>query len=306
MSKIIGALLTASLSFLVLLAGCGGSGGEITAYKGITTQATVTTSNAKALSADAFSGSQMASAATGLAKETGDSSERTLLVQETAVILHKSVAALFEAPKASGKAVAAMVQNTVNGYSGTYSYSVSVEQSTGACSGTVSYSHFRANSSSTTTLSGSMSFMGQYNQSTESFSSLTISMNNLSSTAGSRSAGMSGTMSYSFSGTTEIVTATLVLADNISGLTYWLRDFTLTMNGVSLTVTGTYYDPNYGFVVISTVTPLQASVIDATPASGQLRFTGSNGTKARLTFLGNGSSSVEADTTGSGTYVPVP
>ena len=61
------------LAGVLLLAGCGGGGGSSaggsSGYTGVTTQAAVTTSNAKALSADAYAGSQLSVAASGVAKE---------------------------------------------------------------------------------------------------------------------------------------------------------------------------------------------------------------------------------------------
>jgi hypothetical protein len=89
-------------------------------------------------------------------------------------------------------------------------------------------------------------------------------------------------------------------------------DFTLTLSGSSLTVSGTYFDPVLGYVVLSTITPLTVTTIDATPTSGQLLFSGNGGTKVRLTFFsigrnsGGGNPTVEADTAGNGNYVVIP
>jgi hypothetical protein len=123
---------------------------------------------------------------------------------------------------------------------------------------------------------------------------------------------MTGSEAYSNSGTEETVTMSAVVTDNVSGRTYWEKDYNLTFSGDSLTLSGTHYDPVYGYVVFSTITPITVTAIDATPTSGQLLFSGSNGTKVRLTFFsggrnsGGGSPTVEADTTGDGTYVVIP
>jgi len=290
-----------------LLAGCGGGGGgssSTPAYTGVTTQATVTTSNAKNLSADAYSGSQLSSAVSGVAKETGDTGGQTALLPETASILEQSVTGIVNTPKVSAKTMAATAQNTVNGYSGSYSYAINVDQNSGAFNGTITFSQYKASSTSIT-MSGNIGFSGVYNQATGTFSSLTITMSNLAGTSGTRSCKMDGTVTYTTSGASKIIAMSAVLTDNASGRTYWVKDFTLTLTGTSLTVSGTYYDPIHGYVVISTVTPLTVSAIDGNPTSGRLLFTGSNGTKARLTFT-NGSYTVEADTAGNGTYVVVP
>jgi hypothetical protein len=296
------------LAGLSLLAGCGGGGssaGGGSGYTGVTTQATVSTSNAKALSADAYSGSQLSAAVSGVAKEAPDASGQPPLLQEVAGMLERSVTTIVNVPASAAKVAAATAtaQNTIPGFSGSYTYSISVDQSSGAFSGVITFNQYKETSLSST-ISGSIAFSGVYSQATGTFSSLNISLSNLIGTNGSRSYSLAGSESYSTSGTTKTVTMSIVLTDNVSKLTYWVKDFALTLVGSSLSITGTYYDPIHGFVVISTVTPLTVTTIDATPTSGQLLFSGRNGTTARLTFT-SGGYIVEVDTAGNGTYVVV-
>jgi len=297
------------LACLCSLAGCGGGGGDgggsaTPAYTGATTQATVTKSNATALSADAYTGSQLAAAASGVAKETGDTTGQSALLQETAGILKDSVGSLFDAQKSAAKVVAATAQDITYGYSGSCRYTINYDEASGAFSGTISFLQYKADSTSAT-LSGTIAFSGVYNQTTDAFSSLTITMSNLTGTSGNKSYRLDGSMTCSSSAAAETVTMSVVLTDDVSGRTYWVKDYSLIQVGSSLTVTGTYYDPVHGYVVITTVTPLTVSTVDAMPTAGQLLFTGSNGTNARLTFTGTGYT-VEVDTTGTGTYVVVP
>jgi hypothetical protein len=300
------------LAGLSLLAGCGGGGGSLAAgnsgYTGATNQATVTTANAKALSADAYSGSQISSAATGIAKEVTDNSGRAALLQQAAGILERSVTAIADAPKSSAKAVnataTATVQDSINGFSGSFNYTISYDLISGAFNGTVTFSQYKETIISPV-VSGSIAFSGIYSQSTHAFTSLNISLNNLIGTNGSKSYNLAGSLAYSIVGATKSVSMSVVLTDNASGRTYWVKEFTLVQTGTSLTVTGTYYDPIHGYVIISTVTPLTVSTFDSTPTSGQLLFSGSNGTKARLTFA-SASSTVEVDAAGNGTYMIVP
>lgn len=289
-----------------LLAGCGGGGGGTSAakYSGVTTQAIITTSNAKALSADAFAGSQLSSATSSVAKEAAPGNGQPALVQEAAGIMKHSVATVVGASRSAAKTVAASAQASVSGYSGSYSYSISFDQASGAFSGTITFSQYREFSDSPV-LNGTITFSGVYNQTTDDFTSLSITMTSLTGSSGSNSYSLSGTVTYGISGTTTTVTMSVVLTDSVSGLTYWVKDYTLTLSNGSLTITGTYYDPVHGYVVISTITTLTVSDIDATPTAGQLLFSGGNGTKARLTFTSSGAT-VEADTTGTDTYVVVP
>lgn len=293
------------LAGLSLLAGCGGSSstGGGSGYTGVTTQATVTTSNAKALSADAYTGTQLSSSVS-VAKATVDENNKSALLQETAAILENSVAAIVGAPKSPAKVVSASVQQTISGFSGSFSFSINLDQTSGAFNGTLTFTQYKETSTSAT-LNGVINFSGVYNQTTDTFTSMNMSMSSLTGTYGGRSYTLSGNMTFSTSGSTKTETISVVLIDNASSRTYWMKDFTQTLTGNSLTISGTYYDPIHGFVVIRTETPLTVSAIDATPTSGQLLFTGSNGTKARLTFT-SGGFTVDADTTGTGTFVVVP
>lgn len=288
-----------------LLAGCGGGGGGSSAsgFNGATNQASVTTSNARALSADAYSGSKLSAGVVGVAKVAASGSEQPLL-QGTAGILERSVTAILGTPVASAQVAASTTQNTITGFSGSYTYTIDYDQSTGAFSGTMTYTQYKETSDSFV-ISGSITFSGVFSQATGTFTSMNINMNNMTGTSGGKTFGMSGSISYSTGGAKSSVTMSVILSDSVSGHTYWMKDYTLTLTGSSLSMTGTYYDPVHGYVVISTVTPLAVSAFDGTPASGQLLFHGANGTKARLTFT-SGGYTVEADTAGNGSYVVVP
>lgn len=296
------------LAGLSLLAGCGGGGGSSSAgssgYTGKTTQAVVTSTNATALSADAYAGGQLSASASGVAKSTSDGGAQSALLQQASVTLKGSVATIVGSSRAPAKAVAATVQNTVYGYTGSFTYAITYDQASGAFSGTITFSHYR-DAGTSPELTGSISFSGIYNQATGSFSSLTISVSSLTGTSDGRSFSLAGSIFYSTSGATETVTMSVVLTDTLSGRTYWVKDYVLVLTGTTLTLSGTYYDPVHGYVVISTITPLTVTTVDAMPTSGQLLFSGSNGTTARLTFTGSGYI-VEVDETGTGVYVLVP
>ena len=72
------------------------------------------------------------------------------------------------------------------------------------------------------------------------------------------------------------------------------------------TISGRFYDPDYGYVDLTTPSPLFMGYYDDYPYAGQLVLTGENGTvgptSARLTALSTTTCRVEADTDGDGTY----
>jgi hypothetical protein len=303
--------LILTLAGISLLAGCGGGSGDgggsaasvPAEYTGSTSQATITTTNAKTLSATAYAGSQLSSAVS-IGKAAAEQSGRTALLQQTAGILENSVATIVGAHKSSPKTAAAVVQDTMYGYSGSISFSMNLDQTSGTFNGTLTFSQYKSTSDAIS-LSGTVDISGVYSRAANTFISMTMSNIRLTGTDAGESFTMSGSMISSASGTTKTETMSIVLSDNVSSRTYWMKDFTFTLTGNSLTITGTYYDHVHGYVVVSTMTPLTTLSIDAEPTSGQLLFSGSNGTKARLTFT-SGAPTVEADTSGNGTYVVIP
>jgi hypothetical protein len=297
------------LAGLSLVAGCGGGGGGgsssgSTGYTGTTTQATVTSSNAKSLSADAYTGSQVSVAASGVAKADSAGGSEPALLPPASIALKNSVAAIFAAPRSPAKTVAATAQNTINGYSGSFSYTINYDQSSGAFSGAIVFTQYKDTDTSPV-MNGAIAFSGIYNQPTDSFTSLSISISSMTATAAGRSFTLNGTESFSSIGITETVNMSVVLTDNLTGRTYWVKDYVLTHTGTTLTLSGVYFDHVHGYVVISTVTPLTIATVDSIPTAGQLLFTGSNGTKARLTFTASGYT-VEVDASGNDSFVLVP
>jgi hypothetical protein len=293
-----------------LLAGCGGGSGSTVSlpstYTGNTAQAAVTTSNAKTLSSNAYSGYQAAASINVLREINNNNYDQSPLLLDVVSTLDSSVSTIVQEPKTASKTVkaATTVQNTIPGYSGSFSYTISVDTTSGATSGTLSYSQYKSSSTSIT-MAGTVTFDGVFNISTSSFTSLSMFFNNVTATSGSVSINMNGSFAESISGSTKTYTMTIAVTDNVSNSTTLLKDYTLTLTGSSLNITGTYYNPTHGYVVITTVTPLTVSALSAMPTSGQLLCTGSNGTKARLTFASSGYT-VEADTAGNGTFVVVP
>ena len=87
------------------------------------------------------------------------------------------------------------------------------------------------------------------------------------------------------------------------------RSYSFIIGGdfVGLVLTGKYFDPDYGYVDITTPTPLKIYYVDVFPTEGIIILDGANGlvggnTKARFTAINDTSYMVEADTTGDGAY----
>ena len=301
------------IGMLLALAACGGGGGgtpQAVTYNGVTTQATVTSTNAKALSVDAYQGGQIGSSAgaigviTEVSAPQPDASRLQWLGTTLTAAARQAVAAptVASAPTLVGVTSQADVAGA---YGGSFHYSISVDEASGSFSGTLTFSSYR-NAANGGSLSGSVSFSGIYNQTTQSFTSFNLTIGSLTVTEAGNSVSVYGTISLNHSVSTESISMSLVLSDGATGRTYWVKDFTYTVSPTgTTTLSGTYYDPIHGYVTIATITPLAVATPGAWPTAGQLLFSGANGSKARLTFTVTGYT-VEVDQNGTGVFTVVP
>lgn len=304
-SRIIAVMMVTFVTGGFCLTGCGGGGGTSntsSSYKGSTTQATVTASNAKALSVDAVNDVQNATAIGIVGKNLSGVSATSPKVVAIKNTLENSISRIQA--KSAAKTVASTEQGTEYGYSGSFNYAGNFNESTGVFTGSISFNQYRE-MADTASLSGSITFAGVFNQATDEFSSLNITLTDLQSSLESETLVLNGSMALTNAGYTQNLSLSLVLLDVGSNRTYWLKDFTLALSGDTMTVSGVYYDHLNGYVVISTVTPLTVSSYSGEPTSGQLLFSGSNGTKARLTFTSSGYT-LEVDENGNNAYIVVP
>jgi len=83
----------------------------------------------------------------------------------------------------------------------------------------------------------------------------------------------------------------MLLKDNIADKVYKFENYVMTITEdtkgryADIEVTGRYYDPDYGYVDISTPVPLRIYSGDDRPSSGEVVCTGASGTKAGLTLM---------------------
>lgn len=289
------------------LAGCGGggSGGEdlSSSYKGSTTQASVTAVNAKAVSVDAVQVVQDVTNVGVMGKSIADVPTNSPQLQAFARIIEESITHI-STKSVVAKTVAATVAQTVSGYSGSYSFSANGNETSGAISGSITFNAFKTDAYAPT-ISGTITFSAVIDASTYGIVSFTTTFSNITFVSESGTNTLNGSISISISGTTETLSISTVRHDSASNNTYWAKDFNFVVTGNSMTMSGTYYDHVYGYVVVSTLTPLAVSDYSSTPTSGSLLFTGSNGTKARLTYTYSGYI-LEVDATGNNIFVVVP
>jgi hypothetical protein len=300
---------------MLVAAGCGGGGGSSTgstgsslpaSYTGNTAPATVSSSNAKSLAVSAYSGVQVALSMSTVGKAVpGENSSQDNILGEVIGSIENSLTTVAEGKSlAKTVAAAASYSNTYNGYSGSYTINISLDNVSGATTGTIAYNQFKASASSAV-MSGTVTINGIINLNTGLFTSYNMQLSNISLAGTGLNVVFSGSLGLSSSGTSKTYSATFAVTDSTLNSTTVLKDYSVTINGTSLTLSGTYYNPIHGYLTMSTVTPLTVATLSSSPTAGQLLFTGGNGSKARITFSSTGYSVSVYDAT-TGAYVNAP
>ena len=105
------------------------------------------------------------------------------------------------------------------------------------------------------------------------------------------------------------MSADFTIRDDNLGSTYQLADFEFTVEEnydyLSLEMSGRFYHPDYGYVVLSTPLAIETGLYDAAPNAGVLLLTGRDSTAARLTVLSSDYYQVEMDLDGNGSFEAV-
>lgn len=291
---------------LVALAGCGGGGGgDNTGYTGKTSPTALTVSNATDMSIDVVEGVNSVSTLGAIAKNVAGTTapDNPIQVRALSGTLERSISTMLDKP-ALAKTVAEAVNGTEYGYSGSFSFSGTADPSTGKIAATFTFNAYQEAAGSEI-ISGSISMSGYVAVQSGGIDTLTIVIPSLQISGGSDGGVLmtvKGKMTIA-NGADKTITVSMVFIDGATGHTYWYKDFSIVDSGYSTTINGTFYHPVHGYVVVSTLTPLSDTTnIYGDPVSGQLLFTGSNGSKVLLTYTASGYV-LELDADGTGNYI---
>jgi hypothetical protein len=313
-------LVLSAFLLSMFLSSCGGGGGGDgggppgISYTGVATPAPIDGNNAVDLSTGAYQGGNTGGAVSVLgAVQTGGSegtsSPRTLKVCRA---LEDSLRRVDLMSRSGGIPVGAVYEETgtVDGdCGGSASYTITVNDVTGEFSGSFNFDNY---CSYGVTLSGNVTFSGDVDVNTGYLETFTFSFNNLTCTSGSDSFTLDGDISCDVVNDSSItVSMDMFLKDNNTEKVYWAKNHTMTWTEgagyMEFEWSGRYYDPDHGYVVVSTDTAFVIYDGDDWPSEGVLVITGDTGseggpTQARLTVLSSTTFQVEADTDGDGTY----
>lgn len=291
------------------------SGSTGLTYSGATSAATISEDNAGTLAGGAMDAGSSGSAfdLTGLsalsAADPGEETSDRLLLAGVSRTLEDAVGNVdFAAASESNVLAAAQTQNsTITGScGGSATYSISVDTSTGAFSGNFSFSGYCVDG---LTVSGNASFSGIVDMETETLESFTFTFSTLTATSASESITMNG--SIAISALDSAITMNMTIKNNTTDWVFMVVDYQMIIDDygtyTDYSVSGRFYDPDYGYVDLETTQTLRVYSGNEYPSSGKLTLFGEYGTaggrtSAVVTAIDATYCRVEVDCDGDGTY----
>ncbi len=302
--------LTAALVAGLVLLGCGGGGGGGSSsgggmsYTGQTSPAAIDASNAQEIAADAYQGMQTGESMnpfSGLqATMSPSTSGRPVAIELFETFENLLIQADVSMPREFSAAAVQSDSDTMNDECGgvnTASYTISFDDETGVFSGSFSFNNFCSDSAY---LSGSASFSGVVNLDggDELFNSFTFRFSNLTMSSTGESYTLNGELSFTSTGSTPTVVLDMLVQNNMNDEIAWLDDYTLSYDGVYVTISGTFYHYEYGRVAITTEQALDFGIGQDYPSSGVIVFTGALGSAIRVEAISATECQITADTDG--------
>jgi hypothetical protein len=289
--------------------GDGGAGSSGITYTGLTTQAMVDKNIATDLASGAFAAGETASIFTGFAaskenKEHNDLQIDTFRTLKIPSILADCIRSVDLAPPLYTISLNVKATHTETGKEygpcgGSFSHKLSIDDITGKFNGSITFSQYCDDG---ITLSGKCRVRGTADPNTGDILTATFSSDDLSD----KTMIMDAEISIDFFVSPMICTMDGYFKDKVAGLVYWIRDYSISIAEYAgykeVEIVGTFYHPDYGYVIVSTPEPFIIYDGDDWPISGVLTVEGINSTKAILTAIDNEACRVEADTNGDGIY----
>jgi hypothetical protein len=307
-------LLLSALGILGLFAcGGGGGGGGIAPpepnpdlpYTGVTSPAIIDSNNAVELASGAFIGGETGSNFGIISSVTADQSKivREIKLYEVAQIFSEPIYKIDINSHRRDSLAVQTEQDTIQGdCGGSASYTVQVDDVSGAFTGSMTFNGY---CSENATITGNAGFSGQVDINSGDFLNFNLDINMVSLNSGNQSYIIDGGISVDVSGPSSTASLEMKMKDN-SGEVFWVNNYVLNISEdvdyVDIKATGRFYNPTYGYVDLSTSTPLRTYNNNKWPSSGELQMVGGEGTKARLIVVNKNFYQIIADTNGDANY----
>jgi len=287
--------------------GGGGDGGGGITYTGRTTQAQITDTNAELFAAGAFGAGRTGSTFSGIgavekSSEGNISTFRAFRISQALMdaALQVGLSSIPDPPY-----IGATESGSEPGpCGGTVSYTLQYNDSTGTFSGTFTFSNY---CDSGVIINGNTTVNGTINLATLTPEDIHFKFTNLSDGTST----LSGDMDFDFTVIPIQANFNTLLEDNSTKIVYWAKNYVMYLTEdldtigdyVEVTIaSGNYYEPDYGYVTITTPTPFRVYYSDTWPSIGDMVATGTGSTKVRLTAISNTQCEIEADLDGYDTY----
>ncbi len=305
--------------------GDGDDGVEPVIYTGLTTQAQITATNAKTLGEVAFLGATVGTSFSVASVQSAPQDEtRSASVVNIVRALH-SVVNKIDVSSALGSSIGRWLETLSDpgNCGGSLSGSLDVDEVEETFTGSLVFDDYcetpTADPADGFTIDGVVGFDGTcdpatFNATTQTCDIIdfTMRLTNVNGRGYGESQTMSGDLTSAITVTGYETTVNLRLRDDGTDVTFKFESYVITVTENSPTfgtdtieVSGDAYHPDHGYVVLSTITPVQLpSGSMGPPESGDLLLTGADGTvgptTATFTFTGFNTYTVTIDTDGDG------
>ena len=271
-------------------------------FTGATTQARISATNAKDLTAGAVLGSLLSVAVQG--SEFNQNSVEPQIdafrLLRFPLILRDSLRRIeFSAPTftLSEESIKMETGNFGGSCGGNFSYSLNHDTVAKKFSGNLSFANFCGNG---ITISGETDSEGTYDVDSGDFITANFSFDNL--TDGYFT--FDGEISIDFADQPMLVTLKVLTKNNRSDKIYWIKTYSMNIfefvGHAEIEIYGTFYHPDWGFVDLTSIDPFIVHNEDDWPTSGRFVIEGDHHTKAELFALDPLIFKVEADADGDG------
>ena len=312
-------LMCGCLIISLWLTACGGGGNGSSnniAYNGIRSQAIITQDNAQDLAFRAYtnSSSSLGIQVTG-ARNAPITSNASAGGRPYILLISERIKPVWNSVRSSGSSKILLIGTDLSGTEemsgscgGTATITTNINDETGDFSGNVQYESF---CEAGIVVNGRVEFSGKINDNDElsinaTFEQLTVRLCGESVTSTGELK-----MSMQIYSSTYSAEADMLVKNDNTGKIYWINDVAMNVTEGStyteITQSGRIYDPDYGYVQLTTESPVRIYDGDFWPSSGIILIEGDNGiaggsTRAKMTMLNTSAYRIEADTDGDGFY----
>jgi hypothetical protein len=309
--SILSALIICVVSLIpFIISGCGDDGdsddggSSALSYTGLTTQAVIDETNAQELIGKAINAARqnMAVPILGINQSLENEPGTGFLTLWIPLVIEDSLTMgtrSFERNPQSRTHINTVTDIKYGNCGGHATCDLDINDLTGETNGSVTYSDY---CDMGITISGPSSLSGIKNRTTDDWISATISFDNLFVENNT----FDGNILLDNTATPAIVTMDVYSKDNTSGKVFWIDGYQMCIidrgNELEGDLNGTFYHPDYGYVILSIDDTFLVYDGDEWPSTGSIFFEGDNSTQAQLVILDNLTCRIEADTDGDSIY----